>query len=95
VQPFGLSVHDIFDLLDDAAIQRRFPQWPGHRAAREAFEASNETKLKVFNERQYGIPVHEVAYFAEIADLQRGHPPAELVAVVEELERYALDAVLS
>jgi len=52
VVPLPLPAHDIFDLLDESVIQRRFPLFPGHSAARTAASSS---RWKDFLAERYGI----------------------------------------
>jgi hypothetical protein len=93
VEPFGIPKHDIFDLLNDDAIRRRFRRWPGHEAAQLEYETAikkGRLHKKRFYEEAYGIPVDDVMYFAEVADLMRESPPEALRQLMDALERYAM-----
>jgi ABC-type branched-subunit amino acid transport system ATPase component len=86
----GIPVHDIFDLLTDAALRAVFPKWPGHTQARaDQKRAGKGLHPKEFRERAYGIPKHDVFWYAQVADLMRRQPPRELERVVRAAETHA------
>jgi putative AbiEii toxin of type IV toxin-antitoxin system len=91
----GIPVHDIFDLLDDPALHAVFPRWPGRARARAAQKREGEgVHPKDFREREYGIPKHEVFWYAQVADRMRDKPPRALDRVVRAAEQLALAARL-
>lgn len=89
----GIPVHDIFDLLDDTALRAVFQQWPGHALAQAAHERDDKSMHpKQFREREYGMPMHEVFWYAHVADQMRSRPPAALERVMRGVEQAAADA---
>lgn len=92
IVPVGIPVPDIFDLLDEDVLTQRFPKYPGHQAARDAWaEASGKQKInwKAYYRDQFDIVV-EPSLFGEIARAMAANgtsPPAaeNLVTRLEEL----------
>ncbi len=88
--PVGIPVPDIFDLLDDSTITDLYPAFPGHAAARAAFDEHSETASqkmgwKAFYKDTYGIAV-EPSLFAEIG-AQMAARGARSDALSELIER--------
>lgn len=86
LHPIPLPAPDIFDLLDERLLRRRFPGFPGHAAARAACRDKN---WKGFYAAEYGIDlVRTPAVFSEIAGEMRSagvageHP---LVAALDQV----------
>lgn len=81
---------DIFDLLDEDVLQRIWPRFPGHRAARascrEAGRSGLNEERKKFYKDAFGIPPGLTTY-RRAAKLmaQEGRSPADLDRVIDQI----------
>jgi hypothetical protein len=89
IEPLGIVGDDIFDLIDEAVIRDRFPRFPGHDAARAAWQAANAKKAvnwKTFYREQYEIEV-EPSLFGELGMemARRRSVPTEVEALLNRI----------
>lgn len=94
VEPFAHSRGDIFDLLDEDILVQRFRDFPGHRAAEEAFLAQRDAKVanrKKFYADSFAVS-WDLADLVSIADAMssKGITPPELDTIIDSIEFYAL-----
>jgi hypothetical protein len=85
---------ELHGTLVDSARHDELPvyqAYPGHGRARAEQARSGEPKWKAFLERQYGIPLHDVSWYARVADRMRDKDliPEELQRVMQHLEELA------
>lgn len=88
--PIPNPVPDLLNHLDDAAVIRAFPNYPGHDAAEQAFAAQKRGR-KEFMRKEYGVE-KSPEVFGEIAQdmLYRGIKPAGLWAIVQRCSELAV-----
>lgn len=89
ILPLGIPVDDIFDLLDEDLLRERFPSFPGHSAARAAWEDACATKRvnwKTYYADKFQLEI-EPTLFGEIGGemAARGVRPAETEKLVKQL----------
>lgn len=105
IEIFGIPAQDVFDLLDDTCITQIAPDWPGHSKAQQAFEKVQDGRersgkrasrsageRKKYYER-YGRGLVSEPKCRQIAQAMVANEvlPKELVKVVGDLERLALE----
>ena len=99
IHPVGGASHapDVFDLLDDEAIEELFPDYPGHEAAQAKWadamdQGRRKGERKAFWAQEFKTPINEETC-RRIAERmrERGRSSPELTAVVENCERLALE----
>lgn len=93
IEPLGIPVADIFDLLDVDLLCKRFPSFPGHAAARIEWEFANKKQRinwKAFYLNSYGILVEPELFGLMAAEMAvQGIRPAEVNRLVGELVELA------
>jgi len=89
IEPLGIPVADIFDLLDEPILRARFPKFPGHAQARDDWGLANakqRVNWKTFYLDRYGIAVEPDLFGAIAAEMVKaGCRPPEVDDLVARL----------
>jgi energy-coupling factor transporter ATP-binding protein EcfA2 len=93
IEPLGIPVPDIFDLLDEDLLRKRFPSFPGHSSAREGWLRANQKQKvnwKSFYLDRYGIAVEPNLFGSVAAEMAADHRcPAQVTELVGRLKELA------